>query len=167
MIGTVMVSTTSTGETGGTGNSNSTSNNSTLIPLEATSGQKTFKVLVNWTASSGPGKENIFDITFVELESGIAFAPGEITYNISVLKDGKPIGPARTNQTLLQQKYVFTDMGNYKIVLDDIDGTKDSAELAINVTPEFPVGLMLVMTSIFGALLLLARSGRAIFKAGS
>lgn len=118
-----------------------------VIVLRETMGET--DVVISWTPDD-IGKENIFDIRFVD-ESG---AEMQTQYNFSLLEQDAPVeGSQRVNQAPGEQRYVFDRPGQYTLRIEHPDGVTD---MPIAVTPEFPLvalvmGISLILVLAVGA----------------
>ncbi|CAN5346618.1 hypothetical protein BH18THE2_BH18THE2_30340 [soil metagenome] len=139
------------------------------IPLQGTSSGGTFKIIVNWTTND-IGKENIFDIKFLDAKSGQEIQ--NASYYVMLFREARQKQPTdnnqnttsasvfllgetiRKNQSDAQQKYTFNEQGSYALRFSSINGTEEDIDFPILVTPEFPLsGLStLIAAPILGML---------------
>jgi hypothetical protein len=123
------------------------------ITLEAASDQGTFTVEITWTPHD-IGSANVFDIRFIEPETGEEIE--DVVYDISIYRDAdREI--LRRDQTTTSQEFAFDEPGSYVIRIDDIDGLGERVAIPIQVTPEFPLGALSLVAVAFGAAVLVAR----------
>jgi hypothetical protein len=61
------------------------------------------------------------------------------------------------DQTATEQRFSFEQAGSYTIRIDDIDGLGEGASFPIQVTPEFPAGIIGAVAGLMGAIAILAR----------
>jgi hypothetical protein len=119
------------------------------VTLEVTSDQGSFLVQVNWMPAEA-GEENAFDITFIEPETGTELE--DIKYEFSLIHNDTQAQEAhKVDQTAAQQKFTFDEPGWYTIRIGNIDGLDESAEIPIQVTPEFPAGALVGVAAIGAA----------------
>ena len=123
------------------------------IALEATSDQGTFLVKITWTPSD-IGRANMFDIHFVEPETGEEIE--DVVYDFSIYNEGNRELLHR-DQTATRQEFVFDAPGSYEIRIDDIEGLGEGVAIPFQVTPEYPVGALALAASSLGAAILFAR----------
>lgn len=123
------------------------------IVLEAASDQGTFTVKIIWTPSD-IGSANAFDIRFIEPETGVEIE--DVIYDFSVYREGDR-EVLRREQIATRQEYTFDEQGPYEIRIDDIEGLGEGVVVPIQVTPEFPIGALVVVAGALGAAVLLAR----------
>jgi hypothetical protein len=57
----------------------------------------------------------------------------------------------------MQQKFSFSDSGSYTIKISNIDGLDENVSIPIQVTPEFPVGVLMLAATIIGAMIFVTR----------
>ncbi|AFU57236.1 MAG: hypothetical protein QXX64_05560 [Nitrososphaera sp.] len=123
------------------------------IVLEAASDQGTFTVEIMWTPDD-IGSANAFDIRFIEPETGEEIE--DMTYDISIYKGGDR-EVLRSDQTATRQEFTFDEPGSYTIMIDDIDGLGEWVEIPIQVTPEFPAGVLALIVAFGIVVAVIAR----------
>lgn len=126
------------------------------ILLEAASDQGTFTVEITWTPGD-IGSANAFNIRFIEPETGVEIE--DVVYDFSVYSGGDR-EVLRRDQTVTRQEFTFEEQGPYEIRIDDIEGLGEGVEIPIQVTPEFPLGALVVVAGALGAAVLFARRNR-------
>jgi hypothetical protein len=122
------------------------------IMLQATSSSGNFKVQVNWT-SDDIGKDNIFDLKFFDAKTGDEIS--NPNYSIMLFKGEQHLDKThREDQTTPQQTYTFDEPGSYRLRIENINGsgTEDGMDIPMQVTPEFPSGVImyLLVAALFG-----------------
>jgi hypothetical protein len=123
------------------------------IALESTSDQGTFIVEITWMPDD-IGSANIFDIRFIEPETGEEIE--DIEYDFSIYSEGdREI--LRRDQKATRQEFTFEQPGSYEIRIDDIEGLGERVVIPIQVTPEFPLGAIAMVAAALGATVLFAR----------
>jgi hypothetical protein len=127
------------------------------IQLEALSDQGTFMVEMMWT-SNEIGRDNTFSISFIEPETGLELE--DMEYNFLVYEETSILKLQRLDQTATQQRFVFEEPGSYTIRIDDIDGLGESATFPIQVTPEFPAGMIALVAALMGAAIIIGSRDR-------
>lgn len=110
-------------------------------------------VEITWT-SANIGKANTFDIRFIEPETGREIE--DVKYNISIY-NGNTREAQMTDQDSVQQKFSFNDSGSYTIKINNIEGLDENVSIPIQVTPEFPAGVLMLAATIIGAMIFVAR----------
>jgi hypothetical protein len=123
------------------------------IVLEAASDQGTFTVEITWTPGD-IGSANAFDMRFVEPETGVEIE--DVVYDFSVYSGGDR-EVLRRDQTAIRQEFTFDEQGAYEIRIDDIEGLGERVAVPIHVTPEFPLGALVVVAGVLGAAVFFAR----------
>jgi hypothetical protein len=124
------------------------------IQLEALSDQGTFMVEMLWTPNE-IGRDNTFSISFIEPETGLELE--DMEYNIIVYEEDNILKLRRVDQTATQQRFSFEEPGSYTIRIDDIDGLGESVNFPIQVTPEFPAGMIGVMVALMATAVIIGR----------
>jgi hypothetical protein len=131
------------------------------IVLEAASDQGTFTVEITWTPDD-VGSTNAFDMRFIEPETGEEVL--DIVYDFSIYSGGDR-EVLRRDQAATRQEFAFDEPGSYQIRIDDIDGLGEGAAIPIQVTPEFPVGTVVLVAAALGGAVLVARQyGNNLFR---
>ena len=131
------------------------------IVLEAASDQGTFTVEITWTPDD-IGSAHAFDLRFIEPETGIEIE--DIVYDFSIYRDGDR-EELRRDQTATRQEFTFDEQGAYEIRIDDIDGLGEGVAVPIQVTPEFPLGALMLAAAALGAAVLFAkRNSNNLFR---
>jgi hypothetical protein len=131
------------------------------ILLEAPSDQGTFLVEITWTPDD-IGSANTFDLRFIEPETGEEIE--YILYDFSIYRGGDR-EVQRRDQTVTRQEFTFDELGSYEIRLDDIEGLGERVAIPIQVTPEFPLGVLALAAAALGAAVLAARrNGDNLFR---
>jgi hypothetical protein len=128
--------------------------------IEALSDDGTFLVEVDWTPSD-LGSDHTFTFTFIEPETESVLE--DIQYNLVVLKGQDDQMLRRVDQVSTEQKVRFEEMGPHTIVIEDIEGLGEDASFTIQVTPEFPVGV-LVPVAAGTVLVILAVRSKSLFS---
>lgn len=123
------------------------------IVIEAASDQGTFTVEITWTPSD-IGSANAFDMRFIEPETGVEIE--DVIYDFSVYREGDR-EVLRRDQMATLQEYIFDEQGPYEIRIDNIEDLGEGVAVPIQVTPEFPLGALVVVAGALGAAVLLAR----------
>lgn len=132
------------------------------ISLEALSDQGTFIVEIIWIPDD-IGRDNTFSISFIESVTSTQME--EMKYNIIVYDEDGSQQLRRVDQTASEQRFSFEEPGSYTIRIDDIDGLGESASFPIQVTPEFPAGMLGVVAGLMGAIAVLAhRNSNNLFR---
>ena len=131
------------------------------IVLEAPSDLGTFTVEITWTPDD-IGSAHVFDIRFIEPETGEEIE--EVIYDFSIYNDDRR-EVLRRDQTDTRQEFTFDEQGSYTIRIDDIEGLGERVAIPIQVTPEFPLGALVLIAGAFGAAVLVARRySKSLFR---
>jgi hypothetical protein len=121
--------------------------------LSAKSDHGAFLVEITWTLDD-IGRANTFDIRFIEPETEREIE--DVKYDIAIY-NGDTREIQRTDQDSLQQKFSFSDPGPYTIKISNVDGLDENVSIPIQVTPEFPSGVLVLAATIIGAMIFVAR----------
>jgi hypothetical protein len=131
------------------------------IVLEAPSDQGTLTVEITWTPDD-IGSGHSFDIRFIEPGTGEEIE--EVIYDFSIYNDGSR-EVLRRGQSATQQEFTFDEQGSYTIRIDNIDGLDENVSIPIEVTPEFPLGaLVLIAIAISATVLVARRNSNNLFR---
>ena len=131
------------------------------VVLEATSDQGTFTVEITWKPSD-IGSANAFDMRFIEPETGVEIE--DVIYDFSVYREGAR-EVLRRDQTASRQEFSFDEQGRYELRIDDIEDLAEGVAVPIQVTPEFPLGALVVVAGALGATVLLtSRNNNNLFR---
>lgn len=131
------------------------------IVLEAASDQGTFTVEITWTPDD-IGSANAFELRFIEPETGVIIE--DVIYDFSIYKDGDR-EVVRRDQMSIRQEFTFDEQGPYEIRIDNIEGLGEGISMPIEVTPEFPSGVLAVVAATLGAALFFtSRNINSLFR---
>jgi hypothetical protein len=132
------------------------------IRMETTSEQGTFLIEVDWIPGD-IGSDNIFSIRFIEPETGLELE--DIQYDLVVTKEGGEQTLRRVDQVSLEQRIRFAHPGPYTVAIEDIEGLGEDASLSFEVTPEFPLSVVVPLSvAAFIAILALQRGNNSLFS---
>jgi hypothetical protein len=110
----------------------------------------TYAVDLTWFPNVLGLGESEFIMTFYEKDTGITVR--DATYDFVLIKNGSEIhrksGIAAAGGTFENFVFVEQEAGDLTVRIENIAGTGEYAEIPINVTPEFPMGIL----AIFGML---------------
>jgi hypothetical protein len=121
--------------------------------LQAKSDHGAFLVEIMWTPDN-VDRANTFDIKFIEPETGREVE--EVRYDIAIY-NGDTREVQRIDQDSLKQKFSFRETGPHTIKISNIDGLDENVSIPIQVTPEFPSGVLMLAATIIGAMVFVAR----------
>ncbi len=127
--------------------------------LEDISDQGAFLIEIIWT----PGElrtDDKFLISFVEPVTGTVLE--DIQYNFVVLEE-EASDPKirRVDQISAEQRIRFDKVGSYTVLIEDIEGLGENATFPIEVTPEFPLGVIIpVAAGTFIAIMVARHKGK-------
>lgn len=123
------------------------------IVLEASSDQGTFTVEITWTPDD-IGSAHVFDIRFIEPETGEEIE--DVVYDFLIYSGGDR-EVLRRDQTGGRQEFTFNNPGSYEVRINDIEDLGERVAIPIQVTPEFPVGLLTLAAAALGVAVVVAR----------
>jgi predicted secreted protein with PEFG-CTERM motif len=89
------------------------------------------------------------------------------SYSIMLFKGGQHLNEShREGQTAAQQTYTFDEVGSYILRIENINGSgvEDGIEIPMQVTPEFPSVVMMLL--IMAAMSTIILTNRTIKKKG-
>jgi hypothetical protein len=136
--------------------------NNQSITLQGSSTSGKFNVEVLWTPND-ISKENMFAIKIADASGNQL---NNATYDIMLFKGDTRLDEThRAGQTAAQQAYNFSEPGDYLLRIENINasGEEDQISIPINVVPEFPFGMVvIIMTTIFTAIIFVTK-----FRIGS
>lgn len=124
--------------------------------LESASDQNTFLVQVVWTPAD-IGSENNFEIHFIEPET--LKEVEDVVYDFTIEQDGEPVFTNEDQDSNLQT-VTFDKPGPYTIVVSNIEGLGENASFTVEVTPEFPFGILVGLVAVMGGAILVTRLHR-------
>jgi hypothetical protein len=131
--------------------------NNQSITLQGSSTSGKFNVEVVWTPND-MGKENMFAVKIADASGNQL---NNATYDIMFFKGDTHLDEThRAGQTAAQQAYNFSEPGDYLLRIENINasGEEDQISIPINVVPEFPFGMVVMMvTIIFTAIIFVTR----------
>jgi hypothetical protein len=134
--------------------------------FETTSDERTFRIEINWIPAE-LGRENTFEITFIEPETGIKLEDIKYTFSVKDSETEQQI-IRKVDQVSTEQQVRFDKVGPYTLMIQDIEGLGENAELQVEVTPEFPPLPTLAITSIaIIAVILIRRNGKYLFTSSN
>ena len=121
--------------------------------LNVPSDQGTFQIEVIWTPNE-LGRDHTFSLTFIEPETKSELE--DIQYDLVVLQGDDQI-LRRVDQVTTEQKVRFDEVGPHTILIKDIEGLGEDASFTIEVTPEFPSILPIIVVLAIGIVVGVAR----------
>ena len=129
------------------------------LKLKGTSSGGSYLAEVNWSPAE-PGLNNSFYVSIYD--SNHKWLPSA-SYNFTVdgAAEAKRTGENASETTRIF-RYQFAQQGAYSIVLSNINGSGESIQIPIQVTPEFPTSVVLAVASVIGAVVIVGRTN--IFK---
>jgi len=129
--------------------------------MMAMSNKGSIHAMLSWSpAMIEPDKTTSFTFNFMDMLTGNQLR--DATYDFVLLKDGQEI-VKRQGQTLAgvgSEQFTFagSQAGSVTLRLENINNSGESVEFSINVVPEFPISiLLLLMTITFGAVIIASR----------
>ena len=129
------------------------------LNFQIESDQGTFLIDISWIPDD-LGKNNVFEISFVEPETGIMLE--DIKYDFAIVdsESGQQVF-GRVDQVSTEQMVQFDSAGPYTLMVQDIEGLGENAKLEVQVTPEFQPGTVIGMLSaLVVSMILVHRCGK-------
>lgn len=129
------------------------------LKLKGTSSDGSYLAEVTWSPAE-PGQNNSFYVSIYD--SNHKWLPSAL-YNFTIdgETEAKRTGENASETTRIF-RYQFAQQGAYSIVLSDINGSGESIQIPIQVTPEFPTSAVLALASVIGTVVIVGRTN--IFK---
>lgn len=107
----------------------------------------------------GPG-ESEFILTFYDKNSGLTV--DDVSYDFVIIQNGTEIhrksGIASSGGTFENFVFVERETGDLTLRVEKIAGTDEYVEIPINVTPEFPLGMSIVLVTIMSLLVIISKT---------
>ncbi|MEM2759948.1 MAG: hypothetical protein QXU32_07140 [Nitrososphaerales archaeon] len=88
-----------------------------------------------------------------------------VTYDLILVKNGQQIlnrNGVTTTEGFASHDIIFDSQGSVTMIIEKINGSDESVEMAINVVPEFPLGVLLAIAGAFGIYITLQRRARIL-----
>lgn len=109
-----------------------------------------YAVDLTWFPNTLGLGESEFVMSFYDQNTGLT--TGDISYDFVLIKNGTEIhrksGFAPGGGTFENFVFVEKEAGDVTIRIENIGGTDEFAEIIVNVTPEFPLGVLVVFVTI-------------------
>jgi hypothetical protein len=123
-----------------------------------------YEAKITWTPAN-LGQPNKFHVEMFDPNQLEPRLPKCITYDIKIYKGEKYLLPpepmsnnAQLNEDCSQDfTFVFLDGGSYVLAIEEIEHEGENIEIPIQVTPEFPLGILAIMAGIFTSMIALRR----------
>ena len=127
--------------------------------MMAMSSKGSIRAMLSWSPNTiEPDKTTSFTFNFMDMRSNAPVM--DATYDFVLVKDGQEIA-RRQGQTIAgvgSEQFTFTEGGSVTLRLENLNNTGESLDFNIQVVPEFPVSiLVLLMAATFGAVILASR----------
>jgi hypothetical protein len=135
------------------------------LPKGGSSGQvmamsRSFHTMMSWSPTViEPVKPASFTFSIMDIRSGAMI--NDATYDFVLVKDGQEIF-RKQGQTIAgigSEQFTFKEsqQGSVTVTLENINNTGESADFNIQVVPEFPIGVLMIMGGIVAAMLAITR----------
>ena len=119
-----------------------------------------YRVDLTWFPNTLSLGESEFIMTFYQKDTGLA--TDDITYDFVLIKNGTEIhrksGLASGGGTFENFVFVEKEAGDVTIRIENIDGTDEYVEIAVNVAPEFPLGVSIILAIILISIIVLSKT---------
>ena len=115
-----------------------------------------FHVMMSWSPDViEPGKTASFSFHFMDMRTGAMI--NNVTYDFVLLKDGQEImrKDGQTTGAIGSEQYTFREsqQGSVTMRLENLNDTGESVDFNIQVVPEFPLSVLMVMGIMVTAML--------------
>ncbi|ABX13572.1 hypothetical protein Nmar_1676 [Nitrosopumilus maritimus SCM1] len=104
--------------------------------------------------------ESEFIMSFYQKDTGLT--TGDIAYDFVLIKNGTEIhrksGLATGGGTFENFVFVEKEAGDVTIRIENIGGTDEYVEIAVNVAPEFPLGVSIILAIILISIVVLSKT---------
>ncbi|KEQ55992.1 blue copper domain-containing protein [Marine Group I thaumarchaeote SCGC AAA799-E16] len=101
-----------------------------------------------------------FVMSFYQKDTGLT--TGDVTYDFVLIKNGTEIhrksGIANGGGTFENFVFVEREVGDVTIRVENIGGTDEFVELPVNVTPEFPLGVLIIFAMIITMMIVVSKT---------
>jgi len=153
-----------------TGNEMQSSTGEEPITLTAVSvGNRTqdqdhFEAEITWTPAD-IGQPNKFHVKIFHANQLPPRSPLATRYDIKIYQGDKYLSPAeQTGNDAVQNSdhsqdytFVFQKEGSYVLAIEEIEHGGENIRIPIQVTPEFPFGIVMVITGLFASIIVITR----------
>ncbi|MFN4336402.1 MAG: ABC transporter substrate-binding protein [Candidatus Nitrosocaldus sp.] len=121
------------------------------IKLTAASTTGKYRVMVDWYPSD-IGKESRFDVSIMDEKGNVVNA----RYDVRLDKDGAMLSDTVRKNVTGTQSYTLNAQGSYTLIIDDINGEGERAEVTFTYVPEFPLAYLTLFIAVVAMLTLLS-----------
>lgn len=114
------------------------------IVLTGMSTNRMYEARIDWVPSE-LGQTNKFRVQILDANQLEPRDSLPVDYDIRVYKDGKYLLPQDESPYLgdsAEYEFVFLQEGSYTLTIDNISNSAEKIEIPIQVTPEFPFGIL-------------------------
>ncbi|MEM2100947.1 MAG: ABC transporter substrate-binding protein [Candidatus Nitrosocaldus sp.] len=118
------------------------------IKLTAVSTSGKYKVMVDWYPSE-IGKESRFVVSIMDDKDSIL---DDVRYDVVLAIDGDKLSNTLRKNVTGTQSYILDAQGNYMLIIENINGEDEKAEVAFTYVPEFPIAYITLLIAIIAML---------------
>jgi hypothetical protein len=119
---------------------------------------------IAWTLAD-LGQPNKFHVEMFDANQLEPRSPKPVTYDIKIYKGDKyllPLEPMGNNAQLNEDfsqdfTFVFLQEGSYVLAIEEIEHEGENIRIPIQVTPEFPLGIFVVIAGLFASIIAITR----------
>ncbi|MEM2919529.1 MAG: ABC transporter substrate-binding protein [Candidatus Nitrosocaldus sp.] len=122
------------------------------IKLTAASTTGKYRVMVDWYPSD-IGKESRFDVSIMDEKGNII---NDARYDVMLKKDGDMLSDTIRKNVTGTQSYMLNAQGSYTLIIDNINGEGERAEVTFTYVPEFPLAYITLFIAVIVMLALLS-----------
>jgi hypothetical protein len=126
--------------------------------------RNSFEAKITWTPAD-LGQPNKFHIEIFDANQLEPRSPLSIRYDIKIYQGDKYLRPAEptANEAVQNEDFshdytfVFLQEGSYVLAIEEIQHEGENIRIPIQVTPEFPLGIFVVIAGLFASIIAITR----------
>lgn len=136
-----------------------------IVMTAASAGPRnSFEAKITWTPAD-LGQSNKFHVEVFDANQLEPRSPLAVRYDIKIYKGDKYLRPAEPigNDAVQNEDFshdytfVFLQEGSYELAIEEIEHEGENIRIPIQVTPEFPIGMIGVVATVIGAGIVVSR----------
>jgi hypothetical protein len=136
----------------------------TILTAVSVGPRNSFEAKITWTPAD-IGQPNKFHVEIFDANQLEPRSPLSIRYDIKIYQGDKYLSPAEpTGNEAVQNEdfshdytFVFLQEGSYVLAIEEIQHEGENIRIPIQVTPEFPLGIVLVITGLLASIIAITR----------
>ncbi|MEM2923417.1 MAG: ABC transporter substrate-binding protein [Candidatus Nitrosocaldus sp.] len=123
----------------------------TGIKLTSISSTGKYRAVIDWYPSD-VGKESRFDISIMDDKGNIIH---DARYDVVLAINGEQLSNTLRKNVTGTQSYILDAQGNYTLIIDNINGESERAEVTFTYVPEFPLAYVTLLIAVIAMLALI------------